>query len=186
MSILEVRYDYEAIFKERPNRYLAVVDIPELNLKDELVHVHDPGRLKELLYTDNKVYIKKASNPNRKTSWDVLFAKKGEEKVLINSSYHRYLSEAIIKNEDINPFKEVIDYKPEVKKLNSRFDYLLKTNIEEIFVEVKGCSLSENNIAMFPDAPTKRGTRHVKELIELKESGINGNNNFGTFKGGLF
>jgi sugar fermentation stimulation protein A len=168
-KVLNIPIDKEGIFLERPNRYLAKVKID-----NEIVetHVHDPGRLKELLFENNKVYLQKAKNPNRKTKWDVIAADSGDgEKILINSKFHRYISENILNDFDISPFGKVDNIKAEVKYKNSRIDYLLEKNNEKIWVEVKGVSLSENKIAKFPDAPTIRGQKHLKELMEIKETG---------------
>ncbi|KLO21076.1 sugar fermentation stimulation protein [Marinitoga sp. 1197] len=158
MKIFEIKNTQKGIFIERVNRYLAKILI---NDKIEDVHVHDPGRLKELLYKNNSVLIKRVYNPKRKTKYDLIAAKKFKEFVLVNSIYHRYIAENILR-------KKYKNLKPEVKYNNSRIDFLAN---EKIWIEIKGCTLSENNIAKFPDAPTKRGLKHLNELIELKEKG---------------
>ena len=174
MADKNVLYQIEGLvcarFISRPNRYLAEV---ELDGERVTVHVHDPGRLKELLYPDNDCLIKYAAGPQRKTSWDMIAAKKGEEYVLVHSGYHRYLAENLLKSPKHNPFGEFVQIKPEVKYGNSRIDFHAQVAAtgESIWVEVKGCSLSEDGIAKFPDAPTVRGTRHLEELIEIKEKG---------------
>lgn len=158
MEILKINDTEKGIFIERPNRYLAKI---EINNVVEDVHVHDPGRLKELLYPGNVVLIKREDNTNRKTKYDLIAAKKENEIVLVNSKYHRYIAEKILKNKYDN-------IKAEVKYRNSRIDFLAE---DKIWIEIKGCTLSKNNVALFPDAPTKRGLKHLNELIELKEKG---------------
>jgi sugar fermentation stimulation protein A len=126
MKLMEIKTDYTAVFKSRPNRYIAKVDIPELELENEEIHVHDPGRLKELLYPGNKIKIKKANNPKRKTKWDLIAAKKEKEEIMINSAYHRNISYSILNNENINPIGKLRNIKAEVKYNKSRLDYLVE------------------------------------------------------------
>ncbi len=159
----EIFYDEEGVFIDRKNRFLGVVDIG----KKELVHIHDPGRLEELLYPGNKVLIKKADSSKRKTKWDLIAAQAPEDRswVLVHSGYHRPASEHILK--DIFPNDEI---KAEVKLGKSRIDFIVNAD-RKIAVEVKGCTLAKNKIALFPDAPTTRGRRHVEELIKFKKDG---------------
>lgn len=170
MTLFEIENLVEAKFIKRPNRYLAICEVAGVETE---VHVHDPGRLKELLFEGNKCLVKHAPGPKRKTSWDMIAAKKDSEFVLIHSGYHRYIAEAILKNGDINPFGSFSEMKAEAKIGHSRIDFLAKSNLtgEPIWIEVKGCSLSENGVAMFPDAPTERGTRHLKTLMEIIATG---------------
>ncbi len=167
-EIIEIKYDMEVEFIARPNRYLAEVMIEG---KTEFAHVHDPGRLKELLYSGNKVLIRKAENKNRKTAWDVVAASSGDEMVIVNSAYHRNISEKIVKESSINPLGIFENVKAEVKYGNSRIDYLAIQNGEKIWIEVKGCTLVKDGVATFPDAPTERGARHLEELTEIVKSG---------------
>jgi sugar fermentation stimulation protein A len=158
MKILEINNTKKGIFIERPNRYLSKISIDG---KVELVHVHDPGKLRELLYEGNEVLIRKADNPNRKTKFDLIAAKKDGEYILVNSMYHRYISENFLKRKHKN-------LRAEVKHGKSRIDFLANDNI---WIEIKGCTLSENGVAKFPDAPTKRGLKHLNELMDLKNQG---------------
>ena len=93
------------------------------------------------------------------------------EDILINSAYHRYISENFLKDLEISPFGKVDSITAEVKNGDSRLDYLLEKDGKKIWVEVKGVSLSVNKIAMFPDAPSTRAQKHLKELIKIKENG---------------
>ncbi len=175
VPVMEISWDAKANFISRPNRFLGIVDItsPKKNQKKkEKVHVHDPGRLKELLYSGNDVLLSYASNPNRKTKWDLIAALYDGNWVLVHSGFHREIAQCIIGNGTLSPFKKVKDIKPEARFGNSRLDFLLtRKNEKKRWVEVKGCTLAEDGIALFPDAPTIRGTRHVRHLIEAKERG---------------
>lgn len=170
---MKILYRFEGltkgVFKERPNRYLSRV-LMDQGLEE--VHVHDPGRLKELLYEDNPCYVKYAYGEKRKTKWDMIAAQKGSEYVLVHSGYHRILAEAILRDDAINPFAKATDLRAEVKHGASRIDFTFHDEKgKRVWVEVKGCSLSEDGIAMFPDAPTTRGLKHLKSLMEIKNSG---------------
>ncbi len=162
--IFTLPYDSKGIFLERPNRFLGKVLI---NDKEELVHIHDPGRLSELLYKGNEVLLKKYNKEKRKTKWELIGAKYKGNWIFTNSKFHRIISQRILEDPAISPFGRVDEIKAEVKIGKSRIDYLLIKNKKRIWVEVKGCTLEENNIALFPDAPTIRGRRHVEELKNM-------------------
>ncbi|MCQ8211788.1 DNA/RNA nuclease SfsA [Cetobacterium somerae] len=169
--IYRVNIDEVAKFIDRPNRFIA-----NLQLKNgEIVsaHVHDSGRIKELLFPGNTILLRKAENiENRKTFWDVIAAySNNNEQILINSSIHRYITDNYFKNFDISCFGSYDFIKPEVKYGNSRLDYLIEKNNEKIYIETKGVSLSIDGVATFPDAPSVRATKHLKELIKIKKSG---------------
>ena len=167
IELMEINHDKKGIFLNRPNRYLAEVEIDGLN---ELVHVHDPGRLKELLIPGTTAYLKRAANPLRKTKWDLIAVDNNNEKVLLNSAYHRYIAEAYLKNFKISKFGIYQTIKPEKKYKDSRIDFFLEKEDESIWIEVKGCTLTYEGTALFPDAPTKRGLKHLTELEELSEN----------------
>ncbi len=173
-SIIKIPHDAEAIFKMRPNRYLGIVDIisPEFQ-RNVPVHIHDPGRLEELLYPENRILLRSASGSHRKTQWDVLAARYDTQWVLIHSGYHRQIAEKILTNPELGPFPELKRIEAEIRLGHSRMDFRLELqNGKQIWVEVKGCTLAQNNIALFPDAPTKRGARHLRELMECKARGF--------------
>jgi len=171
-ELMNIPYDKKGTFNERKNRFLGSVSFKNGELDD--VHVRDPGRLKELLYNGNEVLLKKANKENRKTDWDLIGARYKDLWVLVNSGYHRKITEAILKDDSISPFKDIDSYEPEVKLGNSRIDFLIKNEGENIWAEVKGCTLADNGEALFPDAPTNRGRRHVDELRDVVKNGDNG------------
>lgn len=176
-KILELPWDAEGNIRSRPNRFLGLVNIPAKNkggseVFSEKVHIHDPGRLKEILYPGNRVLLKSASKTSmasRKTAWDIIAGWYNEQWVLIHSGYHREIANQVLNDNEISPFGKVGYIKPEVMVGHSRIDFLVtKTDGSEILVEVKGCTLTIDGVALFPDAPTLRGTRHLETLIDYK------------------
>lgn len=176
-EIYNIEYDEIVIFEERITRFT----IKFINENDEFdfAHLHDTGRMKELLVKGNKLLIKKVDKKDRKTKWDVIAVEIEEEGfkeiVLINSSYHRYITENILKNEKISPFGKLLNIKPEIKYGKSRIDFYIevknKDKEDKIYIEVKGCTLVEKGIAKFPGAPSIRATKHLRELQEIKKEG---------------
>lgn len=153
----------EGRFLSRPNRFVAYVDIGG---REEVCHVKNTGRCRELLVRDCTVYLDKAKNPQRKTKYDLVAVEKGER--LINmDSYAPNLAAG-----EFLPkiFSECI-IKPEYTYGNSRFDFYIENKVRKILLEVKGVTLEEDGAAMFPDAPTERGLKHVNELIECTKNG---------------
>ena len=173
-NIYTIDYDETVIFKERITRFTVTFDFKEKsenNESENLAHLHDSGRLTELLVKGNELLIKKAENENRKTKWDVIGVKVDDKIILINTAYHRYIAESILKNEKFSPFGKVKSIKPEVKYNKSRIDFYLETEKDKIYLEVKGCTLIEDKVATFPGAPSVRATKHLNELMELKKEG---------------
>jgi sugar fermentation stimulation protein A len=171
-KVLNIQTDVEGTLIERPNRFLAIVEIDVNGTKSqEKVHVHDPGRLIDILYPGNRVLLRKASNPKRKTGWDMIAGRSGNNWILINSAFHRQLSEWVIENNIIDLLSNADTVLPEQKFGESRLDYLLMRGDTDIWIEVKGCTLAERKTASFPDAPTTRGKRHLDELIKARSEG---------------
>ena len=171
--LISVAADEEGIFRERLNKFVARVDI---NGREELVHVHDPGRLSELLFEGNRVLLKSMPSPNRKTRWDLVAAFFDNRPVFVHSGYHRKIAEAILRDRKLSPIKGVTSFKAEVKLGRSRIDFVVQRDgtPQQVWLEVKGCTLAEDGVALFPDAPTERGRRHLSELREAVKSGVGG------------
>lgn len=171
--LIEVRHDAVGIFRDRPNRFLTTVDIVEPHSeKDVPVHLHDPGRLKELLYPGNRVLLKRATNPGRKTKWDLIAAHDHDSWVFTHSGYHRGVAEAIFWDPGISPIGKIQNLKAEVKSGHSQLDFLAtRADGSRVWIETKGCTLAVDGVALFPDAPTERGARHVRSLVDLKKQG---------------
>ncbi len=175
IEIPKIVFDNEAVVVSRPNRFLMIADVMMEDgtvLKNEKVHVHDPGRLKEIIFPGNRVRIRKAGSRKRKTSWDLIYGLVNDTWVLVNSSFHRYIAHSILQDPSLSPFGDVMNIRPEVKVGHSRLDFMLTLKDgSRCYVEVKGCTLSIEGRSLFPDAPTERGTRHLEELIRLKGEG---------------
>jgi sugar fermentation stimulation protein A len=174
-KLLSVNWDREAVVVSRPNRFLLIADVfgdDGTVLKGERVHVHDPGRLREIIFSGNRIRIRKAEGKSRSTGWDLISGKVHGDWVLVNSSFHRVLSESILSNPDLSPIKDIDKIEPEYRIGRSRLDFhLIMKDRTSVFLEVKGCTLSKGGKALFPDAPTIRGKRHVDELMRLASEG---------------
>ncbi len=158
----------QALFEERLNRFLVPVNIGG---RSQFAHLHDPGRLQELLVPGAKLYLQKAGNPNRKTRWDVILVRKGQIFVAVYSVMANRLAKKLFAERNFPGFKSWKLIRSEPKFKNSRFDFELARGNEKMLVEVKSVSLVENGMAMFPDAPTERGRRHLVELSEAMARG---------------
>ena len=161
--------DYvKGIFKNRPNRFIAEVEV-DGNL--EIAHVPNTGRCKELLVDDAVVWLKPSDNPNRKTKFSLHFV----ENTGVLVSLYSQQANSIVYDAIINgKIKELsgYDYHQREKTVDdSRIDIYLANENEECYVEVKGVTLIVDGEARFPDAPTERGAKHLKELIKLKKDG---------------
>ena len=155
-----------AKFIDRPNRFIAHV---ELDGKTETVHVKNTGRCRELLVPGCTVYLEKGTNPGRKTAYDLIVVEKGN--ILINmdaQAPNKVFAEWAGAG---NFLPDVTAIRPEYTYGGSRLDFCLETPAGLHLVEVKGVTLEENGNALFPDAPTERGTRHLHELIRAVEEG---------------
>ena len=160
-----------AQFVNRPNRFLVNL-IPEGSKQSEPAFLHDPGRMKELLTPKVRLLIRKPSSlENRKTKWDILAVEHKELLVTIKSSLPNLVAKTAISNKWISELSEYNSIRPEVSVGKSRLDFLLENDAEKCYVETKGVTLVKNTRALFPDAPTERGTRHLKELQKLKQEG---------------
>ncbi|WP_370004733.1 DNA/RNA nuclease SfsA [Methanothermobacter sp. KEPCO 2] len=156
------------IYLERPNRFTMVVDVGG---ERRLAHLKDPGRLKELLIPGNDVIVRKATGKERKTEFDVIALRRGDEWVLVNSGFHSDIAASLIESDLVDEFGGFRVKKREYRFGRSRIDFLLSSETEEMLVEVKGCTLVNGEVALFPDAPTVRGRRHVEELASALSIG---------------
>ena len=156
----------EAEFVKRPNRFIAEVIIDG---RPESVHVKNTGRLKELLVEGVRVILEKSKNPSRKTQYSLIAVYKGREIVNIDSQAPNLAAYEALASGVITEIGEPDKVRREVKYGNSRFDLYYEKNGQCGFVEVKGVTLDVNGTARFPDAPTERGAKHVRELIKAHE-----------------
>lgn len=151
-------------FIDRPNRFIANVLIDN---KIEVCHVKNTGRCKELLVKGSTVYLQKSDNPNRKTKYDLIAVQKGDRLINMDSQIVNNVALEFIPN----LFDKIKFIKPEYKYGNSRFDIYVETDTDNIFIEVKGVTLENDGIVSFPDAPTERGVKHLKELQKAVTEG---------------
>ena len=154
----------EAVFLERINRFEAWV---EINGTRELCHVKNTGRCKELLLYRAKIYVQCSENPNRKTKYDLIAVWKGNRLINMDSQAPNQVAKEFL------PvlLPDVQKIRPETVYGASRFDFYLETDREKMFVEVKGVTLEEDGVALFPDAPTERGIKHLRELCDCVRNG---------------
>lgn len=153
----------EAQFLDRPNRFIAHV---EMNGKAETVHVKNTGRCKELLIPNVPVVLAKADNLNRKTKYDLIAVqKKNLGWVNIDSQApNKVVAEWLAKHR----FDHI---QPEYTYGDSRIDFFMEKGKRKYLLEVKGCTLEIDGVGYFPDAPTERGVKHIRELIKARKQG---------------
>lgn len=169
----------KGIFKKRPNRFIAEV---EVDGKLEIAHVPNTGRCKELLVEDAVVWLEPSNNPKRKTKFSLHFVENRGELVSIYSQEANSIVYDAIVNGQIKELAGYSYHQREKTINNSRIDIYLANEVDDCcgmsfleepcFVEVKGVTLVVGREARFPDAPTERGTKHLKELIKLKKEGF--------------
>ena len=161
--------DYvKGIFKNRPNRFIAEVEVEG---KLEIAHVPNTGRCKELLVDNAVVWLKPSDNPNRKTKFSLHFVENKGVLVSLYSQQANSIAYDAIINGKIKELSGYDFHQREKTVDNSRIDIYLANENEECYVEVKGVTLIVDGEARFPDAPTERGAKHLKELMKLKKQG---------------
>ena len=157
---------YESIipakFINRPNRFIANVEIEG---QPVTVHVKNTGRCKELLLPGVTVYLEKAKNPERKTPYDLIAVETSIGIINIDSQAPNAVVKEWLLKQD---YDKVV---PEYKYGNSRIDFYMEKGDEKYLMEVKGCTLIKDGIGYFPDAPTERGVKHLRELAAASKLG---------------
>ncbi len=153
-------------FLSRPNRFIAKV---LFDGKEETVHVKNTGRCRELLTDRAEVFLETSKNPERKTKYDLIAVRKGEKLINMDSQVPNDVVEEWLKKGNL--FSENACIRREVTKGKSRFDFYIEDENDKIFLEVKGVTLENDGVSMFPDAPTERGVKHINELISLTYEG---------------
>lgn len=153
-------------FLDRPNRFIANV---EVDGEKKICHVKNTGRCRELLTPRAKVILAKGENPNRKTEYDLVAVYKGDRLINLDSQAPNAVFGEWVKQSGY--FSDLHFVRPECTYQNSRFDFYLEAGERKIFVEVKGVTLEQNGVVMFPDAPTLRGSKHLRELTDAVKNG---------------
>ncbi|HHX72794.1 MAG TPA: DNA/RNA nuclease SfsA [Clostridiales bacterium] len=154
-------------FLSRPNRFVALVD---LNGETVVCHVKNTGRCKELLIPGAKVVIQPSQSKGRKTPFTLLAVYKGDRLVNIDSQIPNHVFAKWVSLGNLFPSHAVV--RPEWRHGDSRFDFLVTWDDKKALVEVKGVTLEEEGVALFPDAPTERGVRHLTGLAAAVADGF--------------
>jgi len=154
------------IFLDRPNRFIANI---EINGQIETVHVKNTGRCRELLIPGTRVWCQKSDNPLRKTKYDLITVKKGHRMINMDSQAPNIAAREWLQNGGLGPVEGL---KAETKYGDSRFDFSFSLLAKPCFLEVKGVTLEAEGVCSFPDAPTERGAKHLRELRKCAENGF--------------
>jgi sugar fermentation stimulation protein A len=159
----------EARFIERLNRFAAVIDCEDEKV---LVHIANSGRLRELFTPDNTMYLTPADpTSNRKTAYDLTLVGIGDILVSADARAPNTLLAEAIECGFIKEFSGYTTIKREVTTHDSRLDIRLSGPKGDCYIEAKSVTLVENGIALFPDAPTTKGAKHIRTLATLVNQG---------------
>ena len=155
-------------FLARPNRFIAHV---EMDGQTEIVHVKNTGRCRELLPVGAEVWCQKSDNPNRKTKYDLITVRKGGRLINMDSQAPNIALKDCLLSGGLGAVENV---RSETTHGDSRFDFSFTLNGKQCFLEVKGVTLENDGICVFPDAPTERGAKHLRGLQKCVEEGFCG------------
>jgi len=163
-----MRYEHivTGTFISRPNRFIAMVDVSGTV---ERCHVKNTGRCRELLVEGATVYLSVPDNPNRSTPYDLVAVMKGDRLINMDSQIPNAVAAESLR--EIPMFSRVTGIRREYTYGNSRIDIFAADDDNRYLVEVKGVTLEDYGVVRFPDAPTERGVKHVRELISSMKDG---------------
>ncbi len=153
------------IFRSRPNRFIAHVEIEG---EEQVCHVKNTGRCRELLVPGVRVWCQRAANPNRKTKFDLIAVEKGPRLINMDSQAPNTAAGEWLAAGGLGPVEQL---RSETVHGNSRFDFSFVREGKPCLLEVKGCTLECDGICAFPDAPTERGAKHIRGLTRAREEG---------------
>ncbi len=154
------------VFIKRPNRFIAHVQIDG---KEQICHVKNTGRCRELLSAGAQVWCQESTNPARKTKYDLITVKKGERLINMDSQAPNAAAKEWLLAGGLG---KIDDLRAETVRGDSRFDFSFTLEGKQCFMEVKGVTLENDGVCAFPDAPTQRGTKHLKGLTQLAKEGF--------------
>ena len=154
------------IFRSRPNRFIAHI---EINGREEICHVKNTGRCKELLVSGAKVWCQEFDSTTRKTKYDLIAVQKGRRLINMDSQAPNRAAGQWLANGGLG---QITDLRAEVVHGDSRFDFSFIKDGKQCFLEVKGVTLENHGICAFPDAPTIRGVKHLKGLTQAATEGF--------------
>ncbi len=153
------------VFRSRPNRFIAHV---EINGQEEIVHVKNTGRCRELLPPGAEVWCQRSDNPNRKTQYDLITVRKGDRLINMDSQAPNIAAGEWLRCGGLG---EISELKAEYRHGDSRYDFSFLKEGKRCFLEVKGVTLEHDGICAFPDAPTDRGAKHLRGLTRAVQEG---------------
>ena len=156
----------KAKFISRPNRFIANI---EIDGKIQIAHVKNTGRCRELLVPGAEIYVQEFDSDTRKTKFDLITVKKGTRLINMDSQIPNHVFREWVESGNFTDGVTLI--RPETFFGDSRFDFYIEAGDRKIFIEVKGVTLEENGIVRFPDAPTDRGVKHLRELMGAIDAG---------------
>jgi sugar fermentation stimulation protein A len=154
---------------KRYKRFLADVIMP--SGETETVHVANTGSMQSCWEPGQKVALSKSNNPKRKLKYSLEMINNGQTWIAINTSLTNHIVHQALIQKKLTCFADYDQIKPEVKIGASRIDFLLSNASKECYLEVKNVTLKKENTALFPDAISTRGQKHLLELITLKKAG---------------
>jgi len=166
----------QAVFAERPNRFLVRCISDDLGMLD--AYLPNPGRLWELLLPGATLYLHPIINsddgvpPQRKTRFTVVAVQREGHPILLHTHMTNTIARELLERGSIPSLEGATIIRQEVTQGKSRFDFLLNHRGRDLYLEVKSCTLFGNGVAMFPDAVTQRGRRHLLQLARMGSSGI--------------
>ncbi|MFW9848884.1 MAG: DNA/RNA nuclease SfsA [Candidatus Thorarchaeota archaeon] len=166
---MKVKSVHSAEFVKRPNRFLG-----QVLLNDEIVDVFipNPGRMYELMIPGKEVFIREANPQGRKTNFNMIAVKHEGIIVSIDSYLPNRFMKELLKRREFPRFSGYTDVRSEPPVYEGRFDFFLDGPETKVYIEVKSCTLVNERHAIFPDAPTSRGARHVRNLARSLDDGI--------------
>lgn len=160
----------EGILIDRPNRFIAFVKVGRKHYE---CFVPDPGRAEAMLFPGATVYIKEGKqSEDRRTTMDLVLAKDGKALVSMDTRLTNLLIQEAFQAKALKELKGLKLVRTEYEFLDSRFDFLLKGRKSEVLLEAKSCTMVKDGLALFPDAPTDRGSKHMKTLADSIRRGM--------------
>ena len=153
------------VFLRRPNRFIAHIEIAG---KEQICHVKNTGRCRELLPAGAMVFCQHFDSPTRKTAYDLITVKKGDRLINMDSQAPNKAAQEWLLAGGLGALSAL---RPETTFGNSRFDFSFQKDGKQCFLEVKGVTLETDGVCAFPDAPTQRGAKHLQELTRLAQEG---------------
>jgi sugar fermentation stimulation protein A len=159
----------KAYFLSRPNRFTVRC---RLDGKVVQAFLPNPGRLLELLFPGAPVYLERAESPGRRLPLTAVAVEREGHRVVLHTHKANDVARYLIQNGAVRGLQGFEILRGEVTRGKSRFDFLLEKKGQEALVEVKSCTLFSRRVAMFPDAVTARGKKHLEDLARLSDKGI--------------